>query len=79
MEPFQKVITFLRLLFSKAGVEHCPKHNEQKIGAYSVNDFISNIKKYKNERIKILSPVINQKKGTHIWSSRKCDKFRVCR
>ncbi len=56
---------FLRLLFSKIGEQYCPKHPKQKIGAFSINDFIKEIKKYKNERIKILAPIIHEKKGTH--------------
>ena len=57
--------SFLRLLFAKAGDQYCKKHPKEKIGSFSIDDFVKEIKKFDEERIKILAPIINQKKGNH--------------
>ncbi len=56
---------FLRLLFSKIGVQHCPDHPDQPITPASALDIARNIKAIDAESVRILAPVIKSKKGLH--------------
>ena len=60
-----EIYDYLRLLFARIGVPHCPDHgieivkkSPQKIGEEVLEDF-------KGKEIKIISPLVRQKKGTY--------------
>ncbi|MBU0636777.1 MAG: excinuclease ABC subunit UvrA [Patescibacteria group bacterium] len=56
---------YLRLLFARIGVPHCPKCG-QKIKQHSVDEIVKKITiDYLNKKIVILAPIIRDKKGDH--------------
>ena len=59
-----EIYDYLRLLFARIGVPHCPKHNEP-IVSQTAEQIVKKIKKEYSEEITILSPIIRQKKGTY--------------
>jgi len=60
-----EIYDYLRLFFARIGVPHCPTHNIpiQKKTPARLSKEIE--KKYKGENIKVLSPLVRQKKGTY--------------
>lgn len=56
---------FLRLLFSKLGIQHCPKHPDETITPLTAEAIASEIRDLSNQRIRILAPIIKHKKGHH--------------
>jgi len=60
-----EIYDYLRLLFARIGIPHCPKCGE-KIKQYSIDEIIKQIKKdYKDKEVIILSPLVKDKKGEH--------------
>lgn len=59
-----EVYNFLRLLYSKIGIQHCPDHPSEVISPLSPADIASEICSRKGQ-VKILSPIIKGKKGFH--------------
>jgi len=60
-----EIYDYLRLLFARIGVPHCPKC-EKKIQKYSLDEIVDNIlKKFANQSITILTPLVRDKKGEH--------------
>ncbi len=59
-----EIYDYLRLLFARVGVPHCPEHHI-KIQAQSAEQIVQRIAKDLTGEITILAPVIRQKKGTH--------------
>lgn len=59
-----EIFDYLRLLFARVGVPHCPDHGEKIEGQtpQRLSDRISN--EFKGE-VTILSPIVRQKKGTY--------------
>lgn len=57
--------TFLRLLFAKTGVQHCPDHPEYPITSQSPEDMVKTLKSINEPQVRLLAPVILHKKGTH--------------
>jgi len=56
---------YLRILFSRIGIPHCPECGH-KVKKQSIDEMIAQIrKKYKNNFILILSPVVRSRKGEH--------------
>jgi excinuclease ABC subunit A len=54
---------FLRVLYSKIGINYCPKSLE-KVTSQTTNEIVQEIfKKFKGEKICILAPFVSQKKG----------------
>jgi excinuclease ABC subunit A len=60
-----EVYNFLRLLFAKVGTQFCPDHPEQSVSPLSAEQIASYIKRNYQGSIRLLAPVINQKKGHH--------------
>jgi excinuclease ABC subunit A len=60
-----EVYNFLRLLFAKIGVQFCPDHPEQSVSPLSAEQIASYIKGNYEGSVRLLAPVINQKKGHH--------------
>lgn len=56
---------FLRLLFSKVGIQHCPSHPSQAIVQSTSSDIAEEIKGKFNSNVRILAPIIKLKKGFH--------------
>ncbi|MDP3935174.1 MAG: excinuclease ABC subunit UvrA [Candidatus Giovannonibacteria bacterium] len=60
-----EIYDYLRILFSRAGIPHCPKCGK-KIGRQSADEILKHILKLKNgTQINILAPVVRGKKGEH--------------
>jgi excinuclease ABC subunit A len=59
-----EVYNFLRLLFAKIGQQYCPDHPTEIIGNSSAEEIADNISRY-TSRLRLLAPVIKQKKGIH--------------
>ena len=60
-----EVYNFLRLLYAKTGTQYCPDHPEKMIAPLSPEEMADNIMRRKDSAVRMLSPVINQKKGNH--------------
>jgi excinuclease ABC subunit A len=60
-----EVYNFLRLLFAKVGTQHCPDHPDQAIAPLAAADIAAKIMHRKDATIRLLSPVIVKKKGSH--------------
>lgn len=60
-----EIYDYLRLLFARIGVPHCPKCG-QKVKQHTIDEIISQIQsEYSDADIFILSPIIIDKKGEH--------------
>ncbi len=59
-----EVYDYLRLLYARIGIPHCPDHN-LKIEAQSPERIAKKISRDFNDRATILAPVVRQKKGTY--------------
>ncbi len=59
-----EIYNFLRLLYAKIGTQYCPDHPKSRISALSSAEIVEQIKRL-NGKVKILAPIIKQKKGTH--------------
>lgn len=60
-----EVYDYLRLLFARIGVPHCPECG-QKIKQYSLDEIIDQaLKTYVNQDVIILAPLVKDKKGEH--------------
>jgi len=60
-----EIYDYLRLLFARIGVPHCPKCG-QKIKQYTVDEIINQaISSFINKDIIILAPIVKDKKGEH--------------
>jgi excinuclease ABC subunit A len=59
-----EIYDYLRLLFARIGVMHCPKCNT-KIQPQSTENIINLIMNQKGKRLVILAPIIRGQKGTH--------------
>ncbi len=57
--------SFLRLLFSKVGTQYCVKHPEEAISESSSLDIAKIIKNTFKENVRILAPMIKERKGFH--------------
>ena len=60
-----EVYNFLRLLFAKTATQYCPEHPKQSISHVSAEEIAQEIKKLKTKTVRILAPVIKNKKGIH--------------
>jgi excinuclease ABC subunit A len=60
-----EVYNFLRLLYAKIGTQFCPDHPEQSVSPLSAEQIAAYIKRNYQGSIRLLAPVINQKKGNH--------------
>lgn len=60
-----EIYDYLRLLFARIGVPYCPTHNEPII-SFSVTKMTDIAMQYEEgSKLQILSPVVNNEKGTH--------------
>ncbi|MGI6524531.1 MAG: excinuclease ABC subunit UvrA [Bdellovibrionota bacterium] len=55
---------YLRLLYAKTALQYCPDHPDRRISPLEAEDIAREVMGYK-DRIKVLAPVIKQKKGAH--------------
>ncbi len=60
-----EVYNFLRLLYAKIGLQFCPDHPDQSISPLSAEQIAAAIKDHYSGSVRLLAPVINQKKGNH--------------
>ena len=60
-----EIYDYLRLLFARIGIPHCPKCGE-KVRKYTVDEIVDRIvKRCGEEEVLILAPIIRDKKGEH--------------
>ncbi|MCC6932813.1 MAG: excinuclease ABC subunit UvrA [Deltaproteobacteria bacterium] len=59
-----EIYPYLRLLYARAGVLHCPEH-DLPMQHYSVEEIISEISKLDAQRIFIYAPVVTARKGNY--------------
>lgn len=60
-----EVYNFLRLLFAKVGTQYCPDHPDRRISPLSIEQITQKIKADYQTPIRLLAPIIKQKKGNH--------------
>lgn len=60
-----EVYNFLRLLFSKIGLQYCPDHPKYAIEAVSAARLTEVIKGSRAKQLKLLAPVVKMRKGMH--------------
>jgi excinuclease ABC subunit A len=60
-----EVYNFLRLLFAKTGIQHCPDHPKEVITPLSPENIAKEVAAIKAKSVRILAPIIKQKKGSH--------------
>ncbi len=60
-----EIYDYLRLLFARIGIPHCPNHKEpiERQSATKITDTI--LKQFKDKKIQVFAPVIRDKKGTY--------------
>lgn len=57
---------YLRLLFARAGVPHCPDHPHHRLESQTVSQMVDQILAWPEQtRIAVLAPVLTAKKGEH--------------
>ncbi len=61
-----EIYDYLRLLYARVGIPHCPKHAES-LEAQTISQMVDQVlTKPENERWMLLAPVVNDRKGEHI-------------
>ena len=65
VSTMSEVYNFLRLLFAKVGTQYCPDHPTESISPLSAEQIGQHIKDHYSGSIRLLAPVINNKKGHH--------------
>jgi excinuclease ABC subunit A len=60
-----EIYNFLRLLYAKIGIQHCPEHPEETISPLAPEEMAQQIKSLQTKSVRILAPIIKKKKGTH--------------
>ena len=61
-----EIYDYLRLLYARAGIPHCPKHHTS-LEAQTVSQMVDQVlAQSEGERWMLLAPVVNQRKGEHI-------------
>ena len=65
VSTMSEVYNFLRLLFAKVGIQYCPDHPTESISPLSAEQIAAYIKEHYSGSIRLLAPVINNKKGHH--------------
>ncbi len=60
-----EIYNFLRLLYAKTGVQHCPDHPDKRISPLSPEDIARTIRAMKEKSVRVLAPIIKMKKGNH--------------
>jgi excinuclease ABC subunit A len=58
---------YLRLLFARAGVPHCPDHPHHRLESQSVAQMVDQILQWPAEsRLTVMAPVLSHRKGEHL-------------
>lgn len=61
-----EIYDYLRLLFARVGIPHCPKHHSP-LSAQTVSQMVDNVLNMPvDTKIMLLSPVVSERKGEHI-------------
>lgn len=60
-----EVYNFLRLLYAKIGIQHCPDHPSERITPLSPDDIAREISRLTAPSVRVLAPIVKLKKGTH--------------
>ena len=60
-----EIYDYFRLLYARIGVPYCPVHNLP-ISSQSIEEMVNQIMKLEvNQKIRVLSPIVEDQKGTH--------------
>ena len=69
-----EVYQFLRLLFAKVGVQHCPESGEPVVAQTSAAIVAAIVARLRQEKITVLAPLVRNRKGFHTevagWAGR---------
>jgi|GEM_PF-165079 len=65
VSTMSEIYNFLRLLYAKVGLQFCPDHPEHSVSPLSAEDIASHIKHNYSGSVRLLAPLIHQKKGHH--------------
>jgi excinuclease ABC subunit A len=58
---------YLRLLFARAGVPHCPDHPQHRLESQSVSQMVDQILQWPADtRLTVMAPVLTHRKGEHL-------------
>ncbi|MEY2776217.1 MAG: Excinuclease subunit [Pseudomonadota bacterium] len=61
-----EILDYLRLLFARTGVPHCPDHPQHRLETQSVSQMVDSLLEGpEGARISILAPVVTHQKGEH--------------
>ncbi|MFA7689362.1 MAG: excinuclease ABC subunit UvrA, partial [Bacilli bacterium] len=61
-----EIYDFLRLLYARIGIPHCPIHKES-ISNQTIDEIVNRVLENKEDsKIQILSPIIRERKGEHL-------------
>ena len=57
---------YLRLLFARAGVPHCPSHPQHRLESQTVSQMVDQMLTWPaHSRLSVLAPMLSQRKGEH--------------
>ncbi len=79
-----EIYDFLRLLFSRCGIPHCPHHPDQELAAQTpeqiLNRVLDDLKaKGMSQKILLYAPLVSDKKGEHKYALRNAKKAKIDR
>ena len=58
---------YLRLLFARAGVPHCPDHPEHRLESQTISQMVDHVLGWPDDtRLTVLAPVLSHRKGEHL-------------
>ena len=58
---------YLRLLFARAGVPHCPDHPEHPLESQTISQMVDHVVAWPDDtRLTVLAPVLSHRKGEHL-------------
>ncbi len=58
---------YLRLLFARAGVPHCPDHPEHRLESQTISQMVDHVVAWPDDtRLTVLAPVLSHRKGEHL-------------
>jgi excinuclease ABC subunit A len=61
-----EIYDYLRLLFARAGIPHCPEHNKP-LQAQSISQMVDQALALPNDtKVMVLAPIIQERKGEHL-------------
>ncbi len=77
-----EIYDFLRLLFSRCGTPHCPRHPREQLVAQTSEQILARIlatlrQQGDNQKIILMAPLVRDKKGEHKYALRSAKKAGI--